>query len=360
MAQPGFCNYCHRSLSPPLFSYYACYHLPETAFKGNICLRMYEERERQLGKAFAALYFWVEQIVMKSISTHKFWKKFIFITSIVFMLITIASYHSFAQPYIDLFTVRYISSPEMGKLGKDKNPTRLDYLNISATVPIQFNNKKDALVLTPFFEKWTAHVESVTGYSENYYGLVLPVSYIKSIPNTKWSIMTMGILRMNDAYFNGQSKWQLGGAILASKQVSRDLVYKLGVYLNADFFGLFVVPLVGVDWHINERTNLFGVLPASLTLEYKLAANLYTGSVFRTFTNSYYDTGPKYLRIDENELGLFLDYYPAKKVLLNVEVGHSILRKLRGGEWHDIHDNWDADNGMYFKLAVAYRFRLRN
>jgi hypothetical protein len=297
---------------------------------------------------------------MKNFSTHKFWKKFIFVMGIVFMLITIASYHSFAQPYLDLFTVRYINSPNIGKIGKDKNPTRLDYLNISATIPIQFNNKQDALVLTPFFEKWTTRVESVTGYSENYYGFVLPVSYIKSIPNSKWSVLTMGIVRMNDAYINSQSEWQMGGAILASKQVSRDLVYKLGVYLNSDFFGLFVVPLVGIDWHINDRTNLFGVLPASLTLEYKLTGSLYAGSVFRTFTNSYYDAGPNYMRIDENELGLFLDYYPAKKILLNVEVGHSILRKLRGGQWHNIHDNWDADNGIYFKFAVAYRFRLRN
>jgi len=290
-----------------------------------------------------------------NILLHEIQNKSFFLAAL--FLISISE--ALAQPYLDLFTVRYINSPNIGKVGKDKNPTRLDYLNISATFPILLKNKNDALVLSPFFEKWTTRVDSISGFSDYYYGLVLPVTLIKSIPNSKWSLLTTAILRMNDAYINSHSEWQFGGAILATKQVKKDLVYKLGVYLNSDFFGLFVVPLLGIDWQINERTNLFGVLPASLTLEYKLDSKFYTGAVFRTFTNSYYDVGPNYMRIDENELGLFLDFYPAKKILLNAEVGHSILRKIRSGSWHDVHDSWNADNNIYFKFAIAYRFRLR-
>ena len=169
----------------------------------------------------------------------------------------------------------------------------------------------------------------------------------------------MAILRMDDAYINHESEWQFGGAFLASRQVNEDLVYKLGMYANGDFFGLFVVPLVGIDWRINEKSNLFGVLPASLTYEYKFARAWYTGVVFRTFTNSYYDSGPNYIRIDENELGAFIDFYPSKRILLNGELGHSILRKIRSGTWHNVHDSWNADNNLYFKLAIAYRFRFR-
>ena len=264
-----------------------------------------------------------------------------------------------AQPYIDVLTVRYINSPDMTSVGKTKNPTRLDYLNLSLTLPFQFKNKKDAIILSPFAERWNSQVESVSGYNNYHYGLALPIGFLKSIPHSNWSILATGIFRMNDANINFQAKTQWGGYALASWQKKASLNYKLGIYINGDFFGLFVVPLVGIDWQINDRLNLFGVLPASLTLEYKLSNHFYTGSVFRTFTNSYHDTGSKYMRVDENQLGLFLDYYYGKRWVFNLEAGHSILRKLRGGEWKNINENWNAGDNFYFKCMIAYRLRLR-
>jgi len=279
---------------------------------------------------------------------------------IFFWVITIPAHRVFAQPYIDLMNVAYFNSPDLGKVGKDKNPTRLDYFSISATIPIQFRNKQNAFILSPFFERWTSKVQSITHFSEYHYGVVLPFTLLETLPHSRWTLLTTAIVRMNDADINRYGQWQLGGVILAARHLSDDLTYKLGCYLNSEFFGLFIVPLVGIDWRINGRTNLFGVLPASLTLEYKLTKPLYTGAVIRTFTNSYYDSGPNYMRIDENQLGVYLDYYPTRRILLNLEAGHSILRKIRGGEWHHINNSWNADNNVYFKFAIAYRFRTRN
>jgi hypothetical protein len=264
-----------------------------------------------------------------------------------------------AQPYIDILTVRYINSPEIGKPGKDKNSTRLDYFNLSLTLPFQFKNKKDAIILSPFLERWNSQVESIDQYKDYHYGLALPVGFLKSIPHSNWSILTTAIFRMNDANINFQGQTQWGGYFLASWQKTQSLNYKLGLYINSEFFGLFVIPLAGIDWKINDRFNLFGVLPASLTLEYKLSSHFFSGTVFRTFTNSYHDTGTQYMRIDENQLGLYLDYYCGKNWLFNIEAGHSILRKLRGGEWRNINQNWNAANNFYFKCMVGYRLRFR-
>ena len=296
---------------------------------------------------------------MENISKCRVPVKSIYTVAVILLVIMISAWQANSQPYIDLVNFRYINSPDIGKVGKNKNPTRLDYFNISTTIPIQFKNKQDALVLSPFLERWSSRVQSISGFSEYHYGLVFPVSFIKTIPRSKWSLLTTAIFRMNDADINRQGQWQFGGALLASKNINKDLTYKLGVYINSDFFGLFIVPLLGIDWRINERTNLFGVLPASLTLEYKLASKFFSGLVFRTFTNSYYDAGPNYIRIDENQLGIFLDYYLTKSVLLNLETGHSILRKIRSGEWHDVHNSWNADDDIYFKFSIAYRFRFR-
>ena len=264
-----------------------------------------------------------------------------------------------AQPYIDVGNVRFVNSPSTGSVGKEKNPTVLNYVSISTTLPFQFNNKRDAVILSPFFEEWTSRVSPPDKYDEHHYGLSMPVSYLKSFIHSKWSVLGTVIGRMNDAVISSQGKYQLGGVVIAGYKKNEKLTYKFGVYVNGEFFGLFLIPLVGIDWQINDRTNLFGVLPASLTLERKLSSHFYAGMVFRTFTNSYHDTGAAYFRVDENQLGIFIDTYLTKNIILNLEAGHSILRKIRTGIEHQKVTDLKADDNFYFKVSLAYRLRLR-
>lgn len=265
-----------------------------------------------------------------------------------------------AQPYIDIAGVRVVQSPDMGPHAKGKNATVLNYFNLSTTLPFFLKNKKDAVVISPFFERWSSTVANVYGYSQYHYGLAMPVSFLKSIPNSNWRILTTGIIRMNDVNINKNGRYQFGGALLGSYFIKdKNLSYKIGVYINSEFFGLFIIPLVGIDWQINERTNLFGVLPASLTLEHRLNRHLYTGITFRTFTNSYQDSAQTYFRVDENQFGAFLDYYINKHIVLNLEVGHSVLRKIRTGVEHKTTYDWNASNEPYFKFMLAYRIRTR-
>ncbi|HEX4849147.1 MAG TPA: DUF6268 family outer membrane beta-barrel protein [Puia sp.] len=264
-----------------------------------------------------------------------------------------------AQPYIDLLQARYVYSPHTGNIPKDKHSTELNYLNIGATLPFQFKNKQDALVLAPYFERWESKVDSSPAYNRFHYGIVLPVSLIKSIPHTNWSLLTMGIVRLNDAVIDTKSKWQVGGAILANYHANSHVTYKFGIYVNGEFFGLFVIPLVGIDWKIDEKNNLFGVLPASINYEHQLSHRFYAGACFRTFTNSYHDAEGNYWRIDENQLGLFFDAYASKRIVFNLEGGYSLFRKIRTGSYHDITYNLNAENNLYFKCMVAYRIRMR-
>ena len=265
-----------------------------------------------------------------------------------------------AQPYIDIINCRVVKSPDMGSAGKNKNATELNYFNVSATVPVPFKNKKDVIVFSPFFERWSSTVASVNVCNQFHYSVALPVSLIKSIPGSSWTLLTTGIIRMNDMTISTSGKWQFGGALFAANyRKNKNLVYKLGLYINGEFFGLFIIPLVGIDWRINDKTNLFGVLPASMTLERKLGDHFYTGITLRTFTNSYHDSGATYFRIDENQLGAFFDYYITKHIVLNVEAGHSILRKIRSGIKHEESFNWNARDNPYFKVMLAYRIRTK-
>ena len=260
-----------------------------------------------------------------------------------------------AQPYLDIVNLKYTNSPQAGLINQNKNNIKIQYYGIGTNLPIQFKNKKDAVIFSPFFEAWSSKIS--TNNRQNYYSMALPVSLFKTIPYTKWSILLTGILRMNDSSLNKKTKMQVGGAFIISKKRNENLTWKLGLYINNELFGLFVMPLAGIDLKINGRNNLFGVLPGNLTYEHKINDHFYYGANFRALTNSY-EKSNGYWRIDENQLGLYLDTYLNKNLLLNIEAGHSLFRKIKTGVKRVSKFDAEANDNLYVKIAFAYRVRF--
>lgn len=263
-----------------------------------------------------------------------------------------------AQPFIDLVNIHYISSPDHSVINQKKNETCLQNFSIQTTIPFQFKNKTDAIIVSPSFEIWSTEVNHINEEFRNQYSIALPVTYLKTLRNPDWSILSTIIVRRNGYKVGLNDDWQVGVAVITNFKANEDLKYKLGVYANREFFGLFVMPLLGIDWQISKRTNLFGILPGSLTLEHKLKRNLFTGATFRAITSSY-RTPTGYWRLNENRLGCFLDFYLSKHIVMNLEGGHSILRKLTTGNNDDVHVDWKAKDNLYVKLGLALRLRFR-
>lgn len=274
------------------------------------------------------------------------------------LILTISILFMFArsgqgQPYIDLINCKYTSSP--GFIS-DSKANVLNYANLSATLPLKFKNG-DYLIMSPFFEKWTAQMEEKHP-KQAYYGLGLPLTYLKNFKGSNTSLTATAILRMNDETIDKYGKLQIGGAAVMLTKKKDDLTWKFGLYVNGDLFGIFIIPLAGIDWKIDARSNLFGILPANLTYERKATNKFYYGLNFRTFTNSYAkDTG--YWRVDENQLGAFADQYLSKHLVINAEIGSSILRKIRTGIERKATENWNIKDNYYLKISLAYRMRLR-
>jgi hypothetical protein len=260
-----------------------------------------------------------------------------------------------AQPYLDILHIKNVASPGAGLFNQKKNDVKLGYFAAGTNLPIRFKNKKDAIIFSPFYERWSSQISNMP--AENYYGIGLPVTLSKMIPHSRWRFLLTGIIRMNDSSIDKNGKIQVGGACMLGYKKNEKVTYKLGVYINDDLFGLFVIPLIGIDWKISNRDNLFGALPGFLTYEHKLNDYFYYGACFRAITNSYAKT-QGYWRIDENQLGLYLDTYLTKNILFNIEAGHSILRKIRTGEKNISKYDAGVNDGLYFKVSLAYRIRL--
>ena len=265
-----------------------------------------------------------------------------------------------AQPFIDLLGVRAINSPDAGILNHNKIPVILNYLSINTSIPINLGKGKDAVIISPFAEKWMVKSPGQKDSSQSYCGLGLPISFIKTLYNNKWSLQSTLILRVNTESFNRKRVLQTGGQILLNYKARENLTYQFGLYVNGELFGLFILPRVGIDWKINNATNLFGLLPGNLNFEYRMNNDFYCGLIIRTNTNSYADVKTIYWRINENQAGVYLDSYLTKNIVLNAEAGYSMMRRLTSGSYQQQEPyRWNVNDNFYVKLMLVYRIRLR-
>ncbi len=275
--------------------------------------------------------------------------------NILFMLACIIVVHTKAQPYVDLLNTRYTSS-----LFNNKMATTFTHLYVGSDLPVKLKNNK-LIVFSPFYDQW--NVDSA--YNEHYQPVVssiaVPVSVILPLYKDRWLLTATAIPRLNSEGFSMQNSFQMGGVLLATYKKFASLKYKAGVYANSEFFGLFVIPLAGIDWRINDKNNLFGVLPGRLTYEHKLSTAFYTGATFRAITNSYRLNNGSYLRIDDNQISSYLDWYATQQIVFSGEMGYGVFRKLRTGLAHEEYNTaYKWGNGAFFRLCVAYRIRLKS
>ncbi len=269
------------------------------------------------------------------------------------------AFHNFlsAQPYFDVVNFQFVNSPEKKFLNSKNNPSGINYFSAQAGLP--FKLKKDLLLFNPFYEQYNLWLQTETNTTQTLNSIGLPVTFLKQWKNPAWKTAFVFIPRINaDFKSTTQHGYQFGGAILAVYKKKENLKYKFGVYYNSEFFGPFFIPLLGIDWNINERLNLFGVLPGNLALEYKLNSSLYGGINFKSITNSYRFDGLSYLKISDNYMKIFLDYYVEKKFVVTLEAGHTILRKYKTGHTNEQFVQNNFSDGMLLKVGPSYRIRL--
>ena len=257
-----------------------------------------------------------------------------------------------AQPYFD---VAGISGWNM--------PVNLNLDNVTETeghffiaIPVDLG-ERSKLIVSPFYETRRLESEDKSNF-ETLKSTSLPVVWRYEPPDSTWSFVSLVTFRSNSTQFrfNGDV-FQVVGAVLANYRVSPTLTLKAGLYLSREFFGTFFIILAGIDWKINDRMNLFGLVNHELKLEYRFTEKFYGGFKFKSINNSYRDGGyGGYYKINDNQLGIYTDISLGKKMVWNLEAGHSILRTIKSREGADFPEiNKD---GFVFKTGIAYRIRF--
>lgn len=271
-----------------------------------------------------------------------------------FFTLTIIHLNSDAQPYIDPLQLRYLQ-PINSSSGDVED---FSHLWIGTDIPIGLG-KNSYLVLSPAFERWHFDLTPSPDPDLKAKGITFPVGLIGPVKDSTWSYILIAAVRSNGEELFAENTFQYGGVALASYNRTKDQSFRLGVYVNKEFFGWFIMPLLGIDWRINDRNYVFGVLPGRFTYEHKFNEKLFGGFTFRAPTNSYRLKDGRFARVEDNQISLFLDYYLMDKFCITLEPGFGVARKLRYGinnRDYMVEKEWQ--NGLFVKLSAAYRIRL--
>jgi len=283
--------------------------------------------------------------------------------SIILLLAIAISSASFSQPYLDIAKIVYSYSPLKG-LNEKTSPLQANFSSINLNIPIELKKGGDAIIINPFFENNEGEVSGIDFHVRSAGSLF---GFLKRNIVENWNLLGGFIIRQNkEAGEDLKDDWQYGGVLLSTFVRDQYLSLKFGIYYNKEFFGSYFMPLAGIDWQINSKNNLFGVLPGSLMFEHKVNKRFFYGSAFRALTNSYRlqttdPSGKSYLRVDDNQLGIFGDVYLTKKIVLTGETGYTILRRYRFGfKKENVNEKTDFKNdNFYFRATLAYRLHLR-
>jgi hypothetical protein len=261
-----------------------------------------------------------------------------------------------AQPFLDIANVHFQYSA--ADKTSDKHTLYTELTSVSFTLPLKIDS--DYFVINPVYENFRLIFPAVYDNKEFHAGYI-PLSWLNRW-NAKWKTAFVFIPRVSSEFENGFSSrdMQYGGAVLNIIQKKETLKFKFGLYYHGEFFGPFFMPLLGLDWNINSKWNLYGVLPGSMNIEYKLNKIVHAGILFRSITSSYRTYDFHFIRVNDNHLKLFLDLYLTKHHIFSLEAGHTILRKYKSGyraSGAPDYDPMDVSNGYLFRISYSYRVR---
>lgn len=275
---------------------------------------------------------------------------------VAFVLFAVAAS---AQPYIDIATVYFQQSPADNSV-KSKNALNTQLTSVSLNLPLQVDS--DYILINPVYENYRLDF-STESDPVNLTAVYMPVAWIHQYRNPKWSTALMAIPRLSSDLVKplDRNDFQMGGIALATYKKKETLKYSFGAYYNSEFFGDYCVPLLGIDWNITNKWNLFGTLPINLNLEYKMNKTIHAGLGLNLLTNSYRIENSDFLRIDDYNAKFILDICLMKNQVISLEAGHSLFRQYRMGTMENGKPDYMADmnvsDGYQFKLAYIFRIR---
>ena len=255
--------------------------------------------------------------------------------------------------------------------------SNIGYLSGIFNLPV-FSTGKATFLAGMRNNMWSVKYDTEQQWPVNYYSLGLTLTYNQKFSNNN-SFMFAFIPRYNSDLLNSSSEaWQFGFLSYYTKRSSENYLWKVGAYVNTEFFGLFVVPVYGINWNISSRWSLIGNIPIWAKVNYKVSEKLNLGFSYMALISTYRLTGEfnnAYISRFAIEPVLYAEVPIVKNLYLTGKAGHTLGRdypvydrndkinwKLSMIEFGDKRTplNAKVKNGVFFKISIAYKVDISN
>ncbi|MCX2478016.1 DUF6268 family outer membrane beta-barrel protein [Pedobacter sp. MC2016-15] len=291
---------------------------------------------------------------------------------LIFILFMLSPMLSAAQGYIEGVNISYEHIPMKIDSSAGNQKFTGNNLKVSATIPIFLKADKSRYLIVggnleafnfsgthPDFEvKRVYSISPTFGYS--------------TMLSKSFNLTALLTPTMNSDYKDVKSSdIKFGAIVRGSWKASEKITWKAILGYRRQFYGPQYVVLVGMDWKVNDKWQIFGDVPHNLTASYAINQKMNTG--FNLFVqNSTYrlNNMDRYFEYNTVNPGLFLERYVSSKWAVRATAAYTLIRNMEiynkndkaDGfvDFYELGDRKDPINpevspGLSFKIGLSYR-----
>ncbi|OFX80049.1 MAG: hypothetical protein A2X12_10560 [Bacteroidetes bacterium GWE2_29_8] len=277
------------------------------------------------------------------------------------------------QSFVDILNLDYsFYTPAHYENNKDIKLSSGKYKS-EILLPVKISDNT-MLLFNNVIQKTMFHYDGLHNNSQSALSLMYLFAGINSSlnKNKKWKYSLLGGANFYSDMKDINSKhFQYSFYSILSNERSKKLTLKYGVYFTKEPFKLFITPLIGLCWHINQNLNVFGELPLNMNIEYKIAKRSYANLEYKNTNGAYMLSGNDnryFVRegdkfFGNNQLVISYNYHVKDKYNIKIGIGHTFYRFF---ETYNNNLEKDIISNIYQKtrdtflinIGLSYRIRI--
>lgn len=279
---------------------------------------------------------------------------------------------SFGQGYVEGVNISYEHMPMKIKTNAGDQKFTGNNLKIATTIPLFLNpNKSKFLIVGGNLEAFNFSGTHPDFEVKRVYSISPTLGY-STMVSKNFNFTALLMPTMNSDYKNVKgSDVKFAGIVRGTWKVSETMTWKAILGYRSQFYGPQYIALVGMEWRMNDKWQLYGDIPHNLTASYAVNAKVNTG--FNLFVqNSTYrlDNQDRYFEYNTVNPGLFAERYITSKWVVRATAAYTLIRNMEiynktdkadaFVDFYEVGDRKDPINpevskGMSFKIGLSYR-----
>lgn len=299
-------------------------------------------------------------------------KRHFFYSTLFILFILLLPGLTFGQGYVEGVSISYEHMPMKIETPTGDQKFTGNNLKIGTSMPIFLApNRSKYLIIGGNLEAFNFS-GTHPGFDVKRVYSISPTFGYSTMVSKSFNITALLTPTLNSDYKDvKRSDVKFGAIVRGTWRAGDQLSWRAVLGYRRQFYGPQYVVLVGMDWKVNDKWQIFGDVPHSLTASYEVNEKVNAG--FNLFVqNSTYGLNKqdRYFEYNTVNPGLFIERYISPKWAVRATAAYTLIRnmeiynntdKAKGFiDFYELGDRKDPINpevstGLAFKIGLSYR-----